>query len=83
MDEDEDVFGAGNVENRGKRKRGSDESDAESQMEKANKTIIKQSTVHALPVSKTHPEYKDIYGAVYRGVQFALVGVFSSLCSIP
>ncbi|KAJ7799754.1 hypothetical protein B0H14DRAFT_3092764 [Mycena olivaceomarginata] len=74
MDEDEDVFGAGNVENRGKRKRGSDESDAESQMEKANKTIIKQSTVHALPVSKSHPEYKDIYGAVYRGVQFALRG---------
>jgi hypothetical protein len=52
-------------------------------MEKANKTIIKQSTVHALPVSKSHPEYKDIYGAVYRGVQFALVGVFSSPCSIP
>ncbi|KAJ7603951.1 hypothetical protein DFH06DRAFT_1068872 [Mycena polygramma] len=78
------------VENKGKRKRGSDESEAEAQMEKANKTvrvpsfsclgftdtlqIIKQSTMHLLPIDKTHPEYKDIYGAVYRGVGFALRG---------
>ncbi|KAF7334386.1 VPS9 domain-containing protein [Mycena venus] len=75
-EEEEDVFGTGRVENKGKRKRGSDdrESDVENQMEKANKTIIKQSTIHALPIPKTHPEYKDIYGAVYRGVGFALRG---------
>ncbi|KAJ7454840.1 hypothetical protein FB451DRAFT_1342430 [Mycena latifolia] len=40
----------------------------ENQMEKANKT----STIHLLPIPKTHPEYKDVYGAVYRGVVFAL-----------
>ncbi|KAJ6482213.1 hypothetical protein C8R47DRAFT_1322113 [Mycena vitilis] len=77
-EEEEDVFGhvasTSAVENKGKRKRGSDESEAEAQMEKANKTIIKQSTMHLLPIDKTHPEYKDIYGAVYRGVGFALRG---------
>ncbi|KAJ6589168.1 hypothetical protein B0H19DRAFT_1248724 [Mycena capillaripes] len=71
--DEEDVFGQGApVENKGKRKR--DESEVENQMEKANKTIIKQSTMHLLHISKTHPEYKDIYGAVYRGVGFALRG---------
>ncbi|KAF8146232.1 Ion transport protein-domain-containing protein [Mycena galopus ATCC 62051] len=76
-DEDEDdVFGniPTAVENKGKRKRGADESDVESEMEKANKTIIKQSTIHLLPISKSHPEYKDIYTAVDRGVGFALRG---------
>ncbi|KAJ7182552.1 hypothetical protein C8R43DRAFT_967437 [Mycena crocata] len=70
---DEDVFGHGAVENKGKRKR-IDETDSENQMEKANKTIIKQSAMHLMPIPKTHPEYKDIYGAVYRGVGFALRG---------
>jgi hypothetical protein len=39
--DDDDVFGHGAaaVENKGKRKRTSDESDAENQMEKANKTV--------------------------------------------
>ncbi|KAJ7099352.1 hypothetical protein B0H15DRAFT_543784 [Mycena belliarum] len=70
---DEDVFGAGAVvENKGKRKRGEEESESENQMEKANKTIIKQSAMHHLSIPKTHPEYKDVYGAVYRGVGFAL-----------
>ncbi|KAJ7281632.1 hypothetical protein C8J57DRAFT_1298215 [Mycena rebaudengoi] len=69
---DEDVFGFGaDVENKGKRKR-ADESDVASQMEKANKTIIKQSTIHLLPIPKTHPEYKEVYSYVYRGVIFAL-----------
>ncbi|KAK7018546.1 VPS9 domain-containing protein [Favolaschia claudopus] len=75
--EEEDVFGSGRgetVEPKGKRKRGADESDAENQMEKANKTIIKQNVLHQLPVSKSHPEYKDIYNYVYRGVLFALRG---------
>ncbi|KAJ7496634.1 hypothetical protein FB451DRAFT_1456025 [Mycena latifolia] len=72
VDIDDDVFGQGAVENKGKRKRASDEADGENQMEKANKTIIKQSTIHLLPIPKTHPEYKDVYGAVYRGVGFAL-----------
>ncbi|KAJ6631401.1 hypothetical protein B0H10DRAFT_492540 [Mycena sp. CBHHK59/15] len=67
---DEDVF---SVENKGKRKR-AEEMDVESQMEKANKTIIKQSTAHLLPIPKTHPEYKDINAWVYRGVAFALRG---------
>ncbi|KAF7326587.1 VPS9 domain-containing protein [Mycena sanguinolenta] len=84
--DDEDVFGsgmgaggAGSGESKGaggnlKRKRGADESEAETQMEKANKTIIKQSATHLLALSlpKSHPEYKDVYGAVYRGVGFAL-----------
>ncbi|KAJ7125384.1 hypothetical protein C8R44DRAFT_840418 [Mycena epipterygia] len=70
---DDDVFGQGTVENKGKRKR-ADESDSENQMEKANKTIIKQSAIHLMPIPKIHPEYKDIYGAVYRGVGFALRG---------
>ncbi|KAJ7503183.1 hypothetical protein B0H11DRAFT_2223268 [Mycena galericulata] len=71
---DEDVFGQGaSVENKGKRKR-TDEMDSENQMEKANKTIIKQSAVYLMPIPKTHPEYKDVYGAVYRGVGFALRG---------
>lgn len=35
--------------------------------------IIKQSTIHHLSVPKSHPEYKDIYNWVYRGVGFALV----------
>jgi hypothetical protein len=41
MQVDDDVFGHGAaaVENKGKRKRTSDESDAENQMEKANKTV--------------------------------------------
>ncbi|KAJ7721468.1 hypothetical protein B0H16DRAFT_1602458 [Mycena metata] len=68
-DLDDDVFGQ--VENKGKRKA---ESDAENQMEKANKTIIKQSAMHLLPIPKAHPEYKEVYGAVYRGVLFALRG---------
>ncbi|KAJ7185566.1 hypothetical protein C8R46DRAFT_1342808 [Mycena filopes] len=73
---DEDVFEQGVVEDKGKRKHAAldVESEVESQMEKANKTIIKQSTIHLLPISKTHPEYKDIYGFVYRGVLFALRG---------
>ncbi|KAJ7678563.1 hypothetical protein B0H17DRAFT_1206798 [Mycena rosella] len=66
---DDDVFGQGAVENKGKRKR--DEA-ADGEMEKANKTIIKQSTIHLMSIPKTHPEYKDVYGAVYRGVGFAL-----------
>ncbi|KAJ7750084.1 hypothetical protein DFH07DRAFT_828161 [Mycena maculata] len=70
---EEDVFGQGAVENKAKRKR-TDESDSETQMEKANKTIIKQSAIHLMPIPKTHPEYKDVYGAVYRGVCFALRG---------
>ncbi|KAJ6483697.1 hypothetical protein DFH09DRAFT_402782 [Mycena vulgaris] len=70
---DEDVFGQVAVENKGKRKR-ADESDSENQVEKANKTIIKQSAMHLLGIPKTHPEYKDVYGAVYRGVGFALRG---------
>ncbi|KAJ6510335.1 hypothetical protein C8R45DRAFT_1160747 [Mycena sanguinolenta] len=75
--DDEDVFGGTGTagdSRPGKRKRGADESEAESQMEKANKTIIKQSTTHllALSLAKSHPEYKDVYGAVYRGVGFAL-----------
>ncbi|KAJ7033414.1 hypothetical protein C8F04DRAFT_1002868 [Mycena alexandri] len=69
-DLDDDVFGQ--VENKGKRK--ATESEAENQMEKANKTIIKQSAMHLLPIPKTHPEYKDVYGTVYRGVLFALRG---------
>ncbi|KAJ7286936.1 hypothetical protein C8J57DRAFT_1282381 [Mycena rebaudengoi] len=69
---DEDVFGFGaDVENKGKRKR-AEEPDVASQMEKANKTIIKQSAIHLLPIPKTHPEYKEVYGYVYRGVIFAL-----------
>ncbi|KAJ7216612.1 hypothetical protein GGX14DRAFT_605497 [Mycena pura] len=73
---DDDVFGNGVVENKGKRKRVSDEplQAAENEMEKANKTIIKQSTIHLLTIPKTHPEYKDIYGGVYKGVVFALRG---------
>ncbi|KAJ7233523.1 hypothetical protein B0H12DRAFT_171230 [Mycena haematopus] len=73
VDNEDDVFGpdlfGGAVENKGKRRR---EADAESEVEKANRTIIKQSTVHLLPIPKSHPEYKDIYGAVHRGVAFAL-----------
>ncbi|KAJ7057076.1 hypothetical protein C8F01DRAFT_342584 [Mycena amicta] len=78
-EDEEDVFGTGSssvapVENKGKRKRPSDEAqqEVENQMEKANKTIIKQSTIHLLQLPKTHPDYKDVYGAVYRGVIFAL-----------
>ncbi|KAF7329819.1 VPS9 domain-containing protein [Mycena kentingensis (nom. inval.)] len=73
-EDDEDVFGTSVVENKGKRKRASDEgvAEVENQMEKANKTIIKQSAVHLLQLPKTHPDYKDVYGAVYRGVIFAL-----------
>ncbi|KAJ7647860.1 hypothetical protein FB45DRAFT_1052271 [Roridomyces roridus] len=69
---EEDVFGEGAVvENKGKRKR-TEDWEVESQMEKANKTIIKQSALHAMGIPKTHPEYKDVYGAVYRGVGFAM-----------
>ncbi len=28
------------------------------------------------PISKTHPEYKDILGWVYRGVSYALVSFY-------
>ncbi|KAJ7173715.1 hypothetical protein C8R46DRAFT_1189884 [Mycena filopes] len=75
-DMEDDVFGQGAVENKGKRKRTAldAEAEVENQMEKANKTIIKQSTLHLLPIPKTHPEYKDVYGIVYRGVLFALRG---------
>lgn len=31
------------------------------------------------PVSKTHPEYKDILGWIYRGVSYALVSFHSHL----
>ena len=72
------------VENKGKRKRPSDaeqdpRADVENQMEKANKTIIKQSTIHLMQLPKTHPDYKDVYGAVYRGVIFALVSAIPVL----
>ncbi|KAF7319401.1 VPS9 domain-containing protein [Mycena chlorophos] len=79
-DEEEDVFGTASVsvvENKGKRKR-SDEGqpdprqELENQMEKANKTIIKQSAMQLIQLPKTHAEYKEVYGAVYRGVMFAV-----------
>ncbi|KAJ7901470.1 hypothetical protein B0H13DRAFT_2336051 [Mycena leptocephala] len=72
---DEDVFEIqdGAVENKGNRKRASDESDAENQMEQANKTIIKQSAIHLMPIPKTHPEYKGAF----------LVNVFPAMLYLP
>ncbi|KAF7292867.1 VPS9 domain-containing protein [Mycena indigotica] len=85
IEDEDDVFGTASssvvpIENKGKRKRpaeaietpGPQQIDVENQMEKANKTIIKQSTIHLMQLPKTHPDYKDLYGAVYRGVIFAL-----------
>ncbi|KAF8870479.1 hypothetical protein BD779DRAFT_1681099 [Infundibulicybe gibba] len=52
------------------------------EMEKVNKTTLKKLTLHHLtrgkdptqPVllAKTHPEFKEVYTAVYRGAAFAL-----------
>lgn len=44
-------------------------------IEQENKSIIKKFTVRhldAVGVSKTHPEFKELFGFVYRGTAFAL-----------
>ncbi|KAF5355131.1 hypothetical protein D9756_005564 [Leucocoprinus leucothites] len=54
----------------------------ETEVERANKNFIKKATLEHLcktkdptlqrPVDKTHPEFKEIWGSIYRGVGFAL-----------
>ncbi|KAG8770198.1 hypothetical protein FRC20_006745 [Serendipita sp. 405] len=51
---------------------------AESELETKNKTAIKKRTLAALEgcgISKSHPQFKDMYGWIHRGVAFAVRGV--------
>ncbi|KIK96340.1 hypothetical protein PAXRUDRAFT_826052 [Paxillus rubicundulus Ve08.2h10] len=52
-----------------------DGEDGESSTEAANKVVLKKSAVRHLAnvgISRTHLEFKDIFGFVYRGAAFAL-----------
>ncbi|KAH7921024.1 hypothetical protein BV22DRAFT_1039152 [Leucogyrophana mollusca] len=80
----EDVFGVIQPSNdKGKGKaRDVDTFDArvsitsDSTIEEENKTVIKKTAVKHLSsvgVNKSHPEFKDLYGFVYKGAAFALV----------
>ncbi|KAF8058744.1 hypothetical protein FPV67DRAFT_515950 [Lyophyllum atratum] len=69
---------------KGKRKRGADEDVGQEEglaMERANKDAIKRSTLDhlykakdptATKIDKSHPEFKDLFGWIYRGVGYAL-----------
>ncbi|KAI0821174.1 hypothetical protein BC629DRAFT_432315 [Irpex lacteus] len=70
----QDVFGAVNSVSsnpKGKEK----EKEGSSELEKANKTVIKQASVACLAshgISKREPEFNELYQAIYRGTTFAL-----------
>ncbi|KAF8845963.1 hypothetical protein BDN67DRAFT_6153 [Paxillus ammoniavirescens] len=52
-----------------------DDEDGESSTEATNKIVLKKSAVRHLAnvgISRTHPEFKDLFGFVYRGAAFAL-----------
>ncbi|KAG7091284.1 hypothetical protein E1B28_010332 [Marasmius oreades] len=77
----DDVFAVGLAAstNKGaKRKKGEDGENAvenETPLERENKNLIKKVTVHRLSVlsiTKAHPEWKELFNYVYRGVGFAL-----------
>ncbi|KJA20434.1 hypothetical protein HYPSUDRAFT_43131 [Hypholoma sublateritium FD-334 SS-4] len=76
-----DVFGEVAAAAKGKQR--GDVGDAA--LEKANRNVIKRLTIEYLGrardpadptrlIDKTHPEFKDLYGYIYRGVGFALRG---------
>ncbi|EGO00806.1 hypothetical protein SERLA73DRAFT_167044 [Serpula lacrymans var. lacrymans S7.3] len=78
-----DVFGAvGHLDSKDKNKRKAEENDAlveteESacDFEQANKVVIKKTAVKylgAAGIGKNHPEFKELFGFVYRGTSFAL-----------
>ncbi|TFY81099.1 hypothetical protein EWM64_g2910 [Hericium alpestre] len=50
-------------------------SDLSKELEKANKSVIKQAAVEALAtigISKTHAEWKELWGFMYHGTVFAM-----------
>ncbi|KIJ06467.1 hypothetical protein PAXINDRAFT_158718, partial [Paxillus involutus ATCC 200175] len=54
---------------------GLDGEDGESSTEATNKIVLKKSAVRHLAnagISRSHPEFKDLFGFVYRGAAFAL-----------
>ncbi|KIM36726.1 hypothetical protein M413DRAFT_448870 [Hebeloma cylindrosporum] len=85
---EKDVFGdVSEVPRVGKGKQKADEGSVgvvdEAGFEKANKNVIKRSTIEYLGrikdptdatrfIDKSHSEFKDLYGFIYRGVGFAL-----------
>ncbi|KAF8234389.1 hypothetical protein L208DRAFT_1422702 [Tricholoma matsutake] len=74
------------VENKGKRKRGTQDNEVEDnaealEMERRNKNAIKKCALNQLSnpkdpsvaaMDKSHPDFKELFGWVYRGVGFAL-----------
>ncbi|PPQ88986.1 hypothetical protein CVT25_005085 [Psilocybe cyanescens] len=85
-EKESDVFGDVSEVQRAttvKGKQKSDETQNEAAFEKANKNAVKRSTIEYLArtkdptnsarcIDKTHPDFKELYGFVYRGVCFAL-----------
>lgn len=51
------------------------ETDIVKELEKANKSLVKKAAVDCLTaygIQKTHPEFKELWGFIYRGTEFAL-----------
>ncbi|KAF9012632.1 hypothetical protein BDQ17DRAFT_1387292 [Cyathus striatus] len=90
----EDVFGdiaevVNGSASKAKGRKGEEDKDKEVQtVENANKTMIKKAASNYLSrtkdptsarmIDKTHPDFKEIWGQVYRGVGFALRGLMKT-----
>ncbi|KAF9262688.1 hypothetical protein L218DRAFT_1000567 [Marasmius fiardii PR-910] len=74
----DDVFAGGvaaSVNNGAKRKRGEEGSNAaenETPLERENKNTATLHQLSAVSITKAHPEWKELFNYVYRGVGFAL-----------
>ncbi|THH23080.1 hypothetical protein EUX98_g8099 [Antrodiella citrinella] len=73
-----DVFGSVDSGSVKEKEHATDSKPGSDELEKANKTVIKQAAITCLSkhgVKKGHPEFNDLFTATYRGAAFALRNV--------